>query len=391
MIPLEEALEKVKSVKVNISTQRVKLTNSLNRVLAEDIVSDMDMPPFDKATMDGYACKREDIHDILEVIEHIPAGSQAKKTIKKKQCAKIMTGGMLPEGADCVIIVEDTKEIEENKIIFNREHTKTNICFKGEDLKTGNLVLSTGTIIKPQHIAELASVGAVNLKVAVRPRIGVISTGNEIVEPQTKPGLSQIRNSNAYQILAQIKQVGATANYIGIVKDTEKATSEAIEKALNKNDILISTGAVSMGDFDLIPVVLKKMGFTIHFHRIAVKPGKPTLFAQLGNKFFFGLPGNPVSSFVQFHLLAKELIYKTMNANYKPQVFQLPFAVEYRRNESTRKAWIPVTIRPDGFAKPIDYHGSAHIYSLTAADGIVSIEIGKNTIKEGELVDVRPL
>lgn len=390
MIPFEEAYRIIQSVEIpGFEKEIVTLNNSLGRVLANDIHSDMDMPPFDKAAMDGYACRKSDIQKPLELIETIPAGKKPEKFLNKGQCSKIMTGGMMPQGADCIIIVEHTEQLPDGKIKYLKDQTGTNICYKGEDLQIGAKVLSTGTIIKAQHIAELASVGGASLPVVKKTKIGVISTGNEIVEPKEKPLPSQIRNSNAYQLIAQITECGVIANYFGIVEDTKAHTEKAISEALESNDIVISTGAVSMGDFDLIPIVLKAMGFEIHFHHIAVKPGKPTLFAQKDDKFFFGLPGNPVSSFVQFALLVKPFIYRLMFADYKQASVFLPLNKDYIRRKTKRKSWMPVKIINNCEAMLVEYHGSAHIYSLTAADGIIDIEIGKNTIKKGELVNVR--
>jgi molybdopterin molybdotransferase len=390
MISFEEALNIVLSVNnFRISYERAELSDSLNRILGEDILSDMDIPPFHKSAMDGYACRNQDIANKLEVIEMIPAGKIPEKKIGKNQCSKIMTGGMVPEGADCVIIIEDVQELGNNTIQYVKTQTSANICYKGEDIEAKEIVLKKGTIIKPQHLGELASVGCSRPFVTLKPQIAIISTGDEIVEPYQQPKLSQIRNSNAYQLIGQIQSIGGIASYRGIVPDDEAKTIRAIETTMEKSDVIISTGAVSAGDFDLIPKVLEKLDFTIHFHHLAVQPGKPTLFAQKNNKFFFGLPGNPVSSFIQFEVLVKPFIYRILGTNYEPVVIKLPFAVDYQRKKSEKKAWIPIKIHQHSIAMPVDYHGSAHLFSLTGADGVISVNIGVNTIKKGELVDVR--
>ncbi|MEA3494810.1 MAG: gephyrin-like molybdotransferase Glp [Bacteroidota bacterium] len=390
MIRFEEAYKIVIDSAVKATIEEVDFNNSLNRILAEDIKSDMDMPPFDKSAMDGFACRQEDIKNELEIIETIPAGKVPAKEIKKNQCSKIMTGAMVPQGADCVLMVEFTEEISKNKIRYTKEKSSTNICYTGEDIKTAKIVLKKGTQIKPQHIAVLASVGAVKPKVYTRPKVGVISTGDEIIEPENKPGLSQIRNSNAYQLLAQITQAGAEAEYVGKAADNKKSTFDTISKALKNNDIVLLTGGVSMGEFDHVPEIMNQLGIKIHFEQIAVKPGKPTTFGTIDDKFIFGLPGNPVSSFIQFEILVKPLICKIMNCKHQAKEINLPMGIDYKRKKAERMAWFPVNIK-NGIVVPSNYHGSAHIHALENADALTFIPIGQKIIKKGELVHVRPI
>ncbi len=388
---LEDALKIVLDSAYEVDNEKVELNDSMNRVLAEDVFSDMDMPPFNKSAMDGYACRMEDLRNELEIIETIPAGKVPVKEVLKNQCSKIMTGSMVPKGADCVIMVEHTKETAENKIIFTEEKTNQNIAFKAEDIKTGDVVLKKGTLIKAQHIAVLASVGCAKPNVYRKIKVGVISTGSELVEPDQKPGLSQIRNSNAYQLLAQIEKIGCIPNYVGIAIDTHEASHKAITTALNTNDVILLSGGVSMGEFDFIPQILKDLNVEIFFQTLAVQPGKPTVFGRIGKKFVFGLPGNPVSSFNIFELLTKPLIYKMMGYNYKPLAIKLPLAKTYERKKARRQSFIPVKITDDGKALPLEYHGSAHIRAMVYADGLISVPIGVTKINEGELIDVRQI
>jgi len=211
-----------------------------------------------------------------------------------------MTGAMIPEGADGVIMVEDTKILGNGNIRFIAEESGRNICFKGEDIKEGELVLSTGTYIRPQHLAVLASVGKVNPLVFSRAEVGVLSTGNELVEPVHVPSPSNIRNSNAYQLMAQLIKAGANPHYEGIALDTETSLTVLIRNALDQYDIVLLTGGVSMGDYDYVTEVMDKIGVKILFKSIAIQPGRPTIFGRRGNQFIFGLPGNPVSAFVVF-------------------------------------------------------------------------------------------
>lgn len=390
MIKFEEAFKIVQdAITSNIDTERIDFIDSLQRILAEDIFSDINMPPFDKSAMDGYACRKEDLKNDLEVIEVLPAGKIPVKDIGTNQCTKIMTGAIIPVGADCVIMVEHTEEKESGLINFTKESTNTNICYLAEDIKKDDIVLVKGTGIKPQHIAVMASVGCTNPLVYKKPRIAIVSTGDELVEPDKFPGQSQIRNSNGYQLIAQVLRAGAIPVYSGIAEDNEEATFKTITKALEENDIVMLTGGVSMGDFDFVPEIMEKAGVCIKFRTIAVQPGKPTIFGTYDDKkFIFGLPGNPVSSYTQFELLVRPLIHKLMNATYLQKIIKLPMGVDFQRRKSVRKSFFPVNII-DGKVYPVEYHGSAHIHSYVNAEGVTSIDIGKEKLEKGELVDVR--
>jgi len=404
MIKFEKAYKIVSQAAIKLGTKKLELNNSLGYVLAKDVKSDMDMPPFNKSAMDGYACKESEISNELEVIEVIAAGQIPKKSIEKNQCSKIMTGAMIPEGADCVIIVEDTEEISKNKIRYTKpipeinvcqvetdKKPNVNICYLGEDIKTGNVVLEKGTLIKPQHISTMASVGYTEVLVYKKPKVAVIPTGDEIVEPNKKPNISQIRNSNGSQLIAQLKAMGIEAKYFGIARDTKNSTIKLIEKAYQENDVILLTGGVSMGDFDFVPEILQTLKFELLFQSIAVQPGKPTVFGKRDNKFCFGLPGNPVSSFVQFELLTKPLLYRLMGQEYSPLNLKLPIGKNYKRKRAKRLSWIPATFTNEGTIIPVEYHGSAHINGLGKADAILAIPIGKTEIIKGELVDVRQI
>jgi len=392
MIQFEEALEVVLSHAGSLETETIDFTESLGRVLAQDVDSDMDMPPFDKSAMDGYACRRSDLGNELEVVEVIAAGQEPQFEIGPNQCSKIMTGAMMPKGADCVIMVEHTRETAKGLIEFTGNKTAENICYQGEDVKKGQLVLKAGSLIKPQHIAVLASVGCVSPTVYRKVKIGILSTGDELVEPDSNPDAGKIRNSNAWQLMAQAEAMHVDPQYFGIAPDEEKETLALINEAMETCDVILLTGGISMGDFDFVPAVLREAGFTFHFKSIAVQPGRPTLFGTSGNgKICFGLPGNPVSSFNQFELLVKPLLYKMMGHDYKPDILKLPLARDFQRKKSERLSFLPVFLLENGSISPVDYHGSAHINALTAAFGLMSIPIGVTEIKKGEFADVRPI
>jgi molybdopterin molybdotransferase len=206
MIPFEKAYDIVIDSGFNTGTEVISFADSLNRILALDIASDIDLPPFNKASVDGFACKKSDLGGDLDIIETIPAGNWPAQSIEKSQCARIMTGAPVPSGADCVIMVEDTEILQSGKVRFKGSFTKENIAIKGEDVHKEDIVLKAGRIIRPQDIAVMASVGHISVTVSKMPKVAVISSGSELVEPSEIPGISQIRNSNASQHLARIAQ-----------------------------------------------------------------------------------------------------------------------------------------------------------------------------------------
>jgi len=389
MLPFEKALEIVLNSARRGDTERIDFKCALNRILAEDVRSDMDFPPFNKSAMDGFACRRADLSNALAVVETIPAGYVPQKTIGINQCSKIMTGGMVPNGADCVVMKEDVEESAENAIRFVGDKTADNICQKAEDVKAGDIVLHRGIRLKPQHIAVLASAGNTQPLVAKKPNIAVIATGSELVEPSSKPALSQIRNSNSFQLAAQIENMGAAATNYGVAGDTADEIDIVFKKAVRQSDIVIVSGGVSVGDFDFVPAVLRQNGINLLFEKIAMQPGKPTVFGVSGETYCFGLPGNPVPTFVLFEILVKPFIYKIMGHDYEPLNIQMPLEDSLINRKTKRQRWLPVVITEKGTVKPVEYHGSAHISSLCSADGLVNMDVGVVEIKKGTSIAVR--
>jgi len=390
MISFEEAYRIVMNHVTVLPSERVNMMDSLGRILADDIISDVDMPPFNKSAVDGFACRMADKNHDLEVIETIPAGKTPEFMVSEGKCSRIMTGAMLPEGSDCVIMVEDTQILDNGMMRPAKKQESLNICYQGEDIKAGDKVLSTGTLIKPQHIAVLAAAGAVNPKVSKQIHVGILSTGDELMEPEHIPSASKIRNTNAYQLMAQVTAAGAIPQYGGIAADTEISLSAMLSDSLDRNDVVLLTGGVSMGEFDYVPAAMENLDIEILFKSVAVQPGRPTVFGKWGNQFIFGLPGNPVSSFVLFEVLVKPFLLKMMGSREEPVVLHLPLGTDFTRKKSTRKSLIPVRIE-NGLVIPVDYHGSAHINAYTQANGILTIEIGKTRLGKGEIADVRSI
>jgi molybdopterin molybdotransferase len=391
MKTFEEAFEIVMSSVFETETENILFYDSCCRILAEDIFSPNDMPSFNRSAVDGYACHRSDINYELDVVEVIPAGKEPKLIVGKNQCSKIMTGAIVPDGCDLVFMVEDAEILSSGKIRFSGLRQKVNISYKGEDVKTGDLILKRGKFLKPQDIAVLASVGHVNVIVKKKPDVGIISTGDELVEPGEVPQISQIRNSNAYQLLSQVNRAGGRGRYYGIAPDIENVTLELISKAIAENDIVLLTGGVSMGDFDFVPSVMMKAGVKILFEQVNVQPGKPTTFGLHPKAVIFGLPGNPVSSFVQFETLVRPFINKMMGYEWQPVEHKMPMAVRYERKSAFRMGWIPVTVNEEMEVVPVDFHGSAHITALPHSDGLIVIKPGVKTLEKGVIVSVRQI
>jgi molybdopterin molybdotransferase len=390
MITFEEAYRMILENAPSMGTQWIILKQALNRVLAEDVSADRDMPPFHKSAVDGYACIDPQPGENLKVLENIPAGTQPTYPIKPGTCSKVMTGAEVPENTNVVVMVEDVEEQEENTIKIGKSSGKSNIAEKGEDFKLGESIIRKGTIVKPQHIAVMASVGKVQPLVSKLPGVGIITTGSELVEPEQQPSSGQIRNSNAVQLQSQFQRMGLEASYEGIVQDSAGAVLKVLTESVENNHLTLITGGVSMGDYDFVPDMMERAGIEILFHKIAVKPGKPTIFGRRDDHLVLGLPGNPVSTFLQFELLIKPLIYKMMGAEYKTTDIKMPLGVDIKSKKSERDSWIPVKLE-NGKVVLVDYHGSAHINALQEADGFITIPAAVNILKKGTLVDVRQI
>lgn len=421
MIQFEEALEIVLSNTLPApATELVFLEEAHGRVLAESIFSDMDMPPFDKSAVDGYAYRSADHGKKLRVQETIRAGEAPGLKVAEGCCNKIMTGAKLPRGADTIVMVEDTLagRDDQNEFITFREDSLrksprdikgANICFKGEDIKKGKLLLEKGSLITPYEVALLALAGYPRIPVVQRFKVGIITTGEELVEPGHIPSAVQIRNSNGWQLRAQALNTGAATQYYGIVPDNLQALEQTIGRAVSENDIVVMTGGVSMGDFDLVPEVIKNLGFDILFDRVAVQPGKPSTFAVSGNSFksrnskesikdgdengdkkraLFALPGNPVSSFIQFELMVKPFIYRSMGNKFSTLWFEARAGIKYSRRNASRKGLVPAILSPDGKVSFPEYHGSAHISALSNANAVAEIPAGCREIEQGGKVRV---
>lgn len=389
MITVDEATAILEGISFRPESERVSIEEALNRILAQDVHSSIDMPPFPKSAMDGYAIRSNDPSRRFRVVEVIPAGHVPSKRIGRGQCAKIMTGGMLPEGADRVVKREVTVEAEGFMEIIG-EDKKRNVCFQGEDLKVGDLVLSRGCRLRPQEIAVAASMGLAEIQVFRRPEVGIMTTGSEIIPPGRSLKKGQIYDSNMFSLSAQVLEAGAVVKRRESAVDEPREIRRSLERLLDTCDVVLVSGGVSMGDYDYVPSTLREIGVTLHFEKIAIKPGKPTVFGTRDGRFVFGVPGNPVSTFVIFELFIKPFLFRMMGHDFRPVLIPGTLAREILRRSVERSAYYPV-VYEKGRVHPLPYHGSAHIHALTRANGLISLARGQKKIPAESLVHVRQI
>lgn len=318
MIDYRDALREVVTRAKPLAAESVPLAQALGRILARDIRAREPIPPFSKATMDGYAVRAADSRPAegagvaqVEVTEDLPAGRVSRKALGPGQAARIMTGAPLPKGADAVVMVEDTEKAGGHVRISRPVKPGDNIGQAGEDVKKGELILERGDLIGPAEVGMLAALGHASVRVARRPEVSVISTGDEIVEPGQKARPGQIRNSNGHSLWAMAIQAGSRASYLGIARDSNSSLKLKIRKA-RQADILVLSGGVSVGDYDLVKEELRGLGVRPVFWRARIKPGKPVFFGVRGRQLVFGLPGNPTSAMVTFLLFVRPAIDKML-------------------------------------------------------------------------------
>ncbi|UOQ48156.1 molybdopterin molybdotransferase MoeA [Gracilibacillus caseinilyticus] len=318
-IPVKEAIAKVQACYQTGQTEWVPVTEAATRILAMDITADHHVPPFDRSPYDGYALRSDDTTGAsaeqpkkLEVVGHIGAGSVHSEPLTDHQAVRIMTGAAIPKGADAVVMLEDTaaEEIEGRTYvnIMKPSAQQQNISFKGEDVQKGEVIIKKGTEINPGVIALLATFGYASVPVAKKPVIGVIATGSELLEVSEPLEPGRIRNSNAYMISAQLERAGAIPRYYGQLADDLASSIEKISAVLEEVDFLITTGGVSVGDFDLLPEIYQALEADVLFNKVAMRPGSVTTVTTTANNILFGLSGNPSACYVGFELFTRPLI-----------------------------------------------------------------------------------
>lgn len=400
MISIEDALEIVlKQVSV-LSSERVKLLSSLGRVLSENIYSDFDIPGFNRAAMDGYAVVAKDtVHACsdrpvtLKVIDEVPAGFKVKSAISSGKAIRIMTGAVLPEGADAVVMVEYTEARGDKVMVFRSVKKGENVSFSGEDVKKGELVLPRGTLIRPQEVGMLAALGKTEVYVTRKPKVAIISTGDELIEPGKTLEKGKIYDSNSFSLFSQVLKCGADPERIGIVPDDKDELLHKVKMGLSSNILLLS-GGVSEGKYDLVKEVLMEAGVKPLFWKVAVKPGKPTFFGIRERTLVFGLPGYPVSSMMNFENLVKPAIFKMLGREgYKRIKIRAVLKGEIK-NSSGRKNFIRVRLIEENgrcLAIPAPSQKSGVLKSMVWANAVVVLSTDVKKVENGEEVLVEIL
>lgn len=399
MLTVDAALAAILAETMPLPATRVALADALGLVLAEDIVSDIDSPPFDKAVMDGFAVRSADVAGgtaELEVLEDVSAGRTPTRALGPGQAARIMTGAPLPAGADAVVRIEDTQVDG----AFTRVRVRTlpvrpgqNTLLRGTSLRAGEVVVRAGRELRPQELGALAELGRHRVAVYPRPRVGVLATGDELVPIDQVPGPGQIRNSNETMLAAQIRRAGAEPVLLGIARDELTHLSECIGRGLGC-DVLLLSGGVSAGTKDLVPAALAAAGVRQVFHKVDVKPGKPIWFGVLegvSRRYVFGLPGNPVSSLVCFELFARTAVRRLMGTDPAlPQAVRARLAQEHlARGE--RPTYHPARLdwtEAGPVVQVVRWHGSADLRATVAANAMALFLPGERLYPAGEPVDV---
>lgn len=382
---------------------------ALGLVLAEDVASDMDMPPYDKALMDGYAVRSADLsqgHGVLTITEEITAGRMPTLPVRPGQAARIMTGAPLPEGADAVVMVERTRLLEDDHVQIDDKppHPGQNVLRQASEMRRGDTVLSRGTVLRPQEIGVLATVGRTSIQVFPRPQVAILATGDELVEAGRLPAPGQIRNGNSPMLTAQVCRAGGVPRNLGIAPDEMPTLKALIAEGL-RSSMLVLSGGVSAGKLDLVPAALQDLGVKAHVHKIAMKPGKPILFGtkivsplpggegpgRRGQTLVFGLPGNPVSALVCFELFVRPAI-RRLAGHAEPGPFLRPARLmqdfAYR---SDRPTYHPARLElQDGswLVQPVAWLGSADLRSVTRANTFVLLPQGEHVHKAGTVFPV---
>lgn len=374
MISVQRALEIIASLTPAPRPQQASLDEAAGSILADDVASDMLLPPFDRATMDGFAFRSQDVGrpaTALRVVGEAAAGRRFRGIVGPGEAVQIMTGAPVPEGADCVQMIEKTEPLGDTVIIRDVVEAGKNVAAAGREVGKEDR-LPAGRRVGSAELAVLAAFGATRPWVFQPPSIALLMTGSELVEAGVRPGPDQIRNSNAYSLAAQIRSCGAVPTSLGIAPDDKGVLQEKILEAL-RHEIAVVSGGVSMGKYDLVGQMLKEAGAQVHFDRVAIRPGKPFTFATCGGHLFFGLPGNPVSSFVTFEVFVRPAIASMMKKGRGRFEVQARMKHEFV-NRGPRECYAPARTVWDGsqwLAEVIETRGSADIFRFSAADSLL--------------------
>lgn len=378
MIQYKEALKDILKNASPLPAEKIAIENSVGRILKEDIYSMLEMPPFDKAAMDGYAVRALDAKDApvtLKCVGLIQAGQGFKRKLKQGECVKIMTGAPMPDGSNSVVMIENTRQKMGCVEALEAVKTGENVCAKGEDFRRKDMVCKKGREISSSDVAVFAAVGRHSVKAAKKPEVAILNTGGEIIQPGASLSRNKIFNSNGPMLQALLKSDGIESCFLGIARDNIRELKSAIKEGLKK-DVLLVSGGVSMGDYDLVPEVLASLGVRKIFHKVNVKPGKPLFFGTKNKTLVFGIPGNPVSNFLSYLIFVRPALYKMMGYPYCKPEFKEGLIEKKFDTKTGRKHFVLVKITKKEnqyHLAPVASHGSADIIALSKADGFMVV------------------
>lgn len=384
-------------------TEERSIHEALGRVLARDVRADIDLPPFPKSAMDGFAVRRADFAGAsagagvrLRVLGESSAGRPFEGRIRAGECVAIYTGAVLPGDCDAVVMVEKSERQGEHVFLRDEPGDRQHVCERGEDLREGELVLEAGRRLSPADLSVLAAVGCEPVPLFRRPRVAIQTTGDELVEPSRRPGPGEIREGNTRCVAALSTLAGAEVVRRECLPDERDALERGFRAALDACDVLVTTGGVSMGEYDLVGAALERCGVELAFHKVAIKPGKPIWFGLRGAQPVFGLPGNPVSALVGHEVFVKPALAKlggvAQGAWIEPLRLGRWCSEATRENPRQQNVPVAVELGADGVDRlsEVDWRSSGDIVGVSRAQGLAVIEPGE-VAREGELVRYRRL
>src|SRR5215471_9510235 len=395
MIPVIDAIQIVLRLTTPLGTEAVALSQALNRILAADIIADTDLPPFDRAQMDGYAIRAADVAQTparLQIVGESAAGAGWHHEMKGGEAVRIMTGAPVPKGADAVQQVELTREDKDSVEILAPVSAGRSVVPQASEIKAGETVLRAGEQINAAMIATLASFGYAEVKVAQRPRVTVMATGSELVDVHQKPARDQIRDSNNYTIEAYAAQSNAAVARLPLAGDDTEDLKRILRQGAEGSDVLITSGGVSMGVYDFTKAALKELGAEIFFERVSLRPGKPTVFARLGRTLIFGLPGNPVSVSVTFNLFARAALMAMQAATNASLNDEHAVLTRDLKGSADRESYLPAILRTDEkgtlLVEPLKWGGSSDFVGFAKASALINLPTGAALTKKETIVKV---
>lgn len=391
MIPVDEAIRRILENLPPPAAECIDSRSAYGRVLAQSLTATSNIPPFSKSAVDGYAVRTEDLVTIpaeLRCAGESRAGSARRMRVRPGEAVAIMTGAPVPDGADAVQMIEKTRRSADDSqvTILSEVRAGENVISEGSEASTGKVVLESGRYVGPAEVAILAMFGYRQIPVFRKPSVALASTGDELVEADQTPGPGQIRNSNAPSLAAQLRQLGLDVEYLGIARDDKAEIRRVILEGLRR-DVLILTGGVSVGAYDFVEEILVEAGLEVIFSGVAVRPGKPTVFARRGDRIVFGLPGNPISTLVSFELFVRPALGRICGVA-GAGLFRIRGRLSLgARHKSERTSFLPARLswnRDEWGIEPLPWKGSSDIVGFSRANGLLILPQGRKAIAEGE-------